>query len=63
MPYFHSDPSTKIQKNEREMEKLHRYIQGITNIYKLTWLTQIKNSNSEVLILLIHCLFNSGNSF
>ena len=36
-------------------KKTERYIQSIKNIYKLKWLSHS--------ISLIHCLFNSGNSF
>ena len=46
-------------KNIKEgWKKIKRYIQSIKNRCKLKWLSP-QNSNSGILILLIHCLFNS----
>ena len=45
-----------------EKNRKIQYIQSITNICKLKWLSPY-NSNSGLLISLIHFLFNSGNTF
>ena len=55
-------PLLRLENIKGRWKKIERYIQSIKNTHKLKWLSP-ENSNSEILISLIHCLFNSGNSF
>ena len=52
----------RLENIKERWKKIQRYIQNIKNIWKLKWLSPL-NSNSQILISLLHCLSNSGNSF
>ena len=52
----------RLENIKERWKKIQRYIQNIKNICKLKWLSPL-NGNSQILISLLHCLSNSGNSF
>ena len=54
----------RLENIKERWKKIQRYIQNIKNICKLKWPSNSpSNSNSQILVSLLHCLSNSGNSF